>query len=132
MAETPSAGLLVGLLAAAAAVAGGVYLIATRPRLDRNPVSSLGQQGRGRYVVSLDNLNYADDEKLVTAVVTGAGAKSWAAQNPIAGKQWEADGDDFVFAVIDDHPKLVEDLERDGYELYLDQYFPPGKSKHRR
>lgn len=130
MAETPSAGLLVGLLAAAAAVAGGVYLIATRPRLDRNPVASLGQHGR--YVVSLDNLNYADDEKLATAVVTGAGAKTWAAHNPIAGKQWEADGDDFVFAVIDDHPKLVDELRRDGYELYLDQYFPPGKSKHRR
>ena len=128
--ETPSAGLIVGLLAAAAAVAGGAYLMATRPRWDRNPVTGTGQPGR--YVVSLDNLNYADDEHLATAVATGSGAKAWAAQNPIAGKQWEADGDDFVFAVLDDSPELVGELRRDGYELYLDQYFPPGKRKARR
>lgn len=77
-----------------------------------------------RFTVHLDNLD-RDDDVLVT--VSGEGALAWAKNDQsIDGSSWEgSDGPDFAYAVISDRPSLVEELEAEGYDLNLDEYFEP-------
>jgi hypothetical protein len=76
-----------------------------------------------KFVVKLDNM---DQDDAVVATVNARGAAAWAKnyQN-IAGNRWESDGPDFAYAILSDYPGLVAELQKDGYELDLDEYSPP-------
>lgn len=76
------------------------------------------------FVVSLDNMD--QDEDSVVAMVQGPGASAWAKDDQsIAGSRWESDGPDFAYAILSDHPGLLDELKSEGYELDLDSYSPP-------
>ena len=77
------------------------------------------------FVVHLDNLE--DRDGAVMASVSGKGARAWAEnQQSIGGSSWEGAGDDhYAYAMPTDHPGLVAELEKEGYELDLSEYTPP-------
>ena len=74
-------------------------------------------------VLSLDNLDKEDGTVLV--VISGEGAADFANMDQtIMGSNWETDGDDLAYAIIDDHPALIKILEKEGYSLNTDEYCP--------
>jgi hypothetical protein len=79
--------------------------------------------------IKLDNLGSDDDTVMVTC--SGPGALRWAKEEDqsIAGSMWEgADGADGAYAIISDHPDLLEQLEKDGYDdIDTDEYCPPDR-----
>jgi len=71
----------------------------------------------------LDNLDTDDYTVLVT--ISGEGAADFANMDQtIMGSNWETDGDDLAYAIIDDHPALIKILEKEGYSLNTDEYCP--------
>jgi hypothetical protein len=79
-----------------------------------------------RFVVKLENLD--DREGSVMAEVRGDGALAWAlSDQAIGGARWEGvDRDpDYALAFPADWSGLVEQLQKEGYELDLDDYCPP-------
>ena len=77
--------------------------------------------------IRLDNLS-RDHQLGGTALITMRGpyaaAKAERDQS-IAGSHWETDDDDFAYAIVVDHPDLVDELENDGYDVNTDDYSPP-------
>jgi hypothetical protein len=71
----------------------------------------------------LDNLDREDNTVLV--LISGEGARDFAYRDQnIKGCSWAIDGDDFAYAIIEDSPTLIQDLEAEGYELNTDEYCP--------
>lgn len=80
--------------------------------------------------VRLDNL--AGESGIVMVDVSGLGVKAWAKEDQsISGSLWEIADDDleyaYAYAIVDDHPGLVDELEKEGYKLNLDDYSPPSE-----
>lgn len=72
--------------------------------------------------ISLDNLDRDDDSVLAVCNDQVAARHD----QTIAGCRWEAPGDmDIAYAIIQDHPGLVAELEKEGYDLVLDSYASP-------
>lgn len=77
-----------------------------------------------KFTVKLDNLD--DRDGAVMATVSGRGAGRWAKNDQsIGGSMWESDDENFAYAMPVDHPGLVAELEKEGYDLDLDDYSPP-------
>lgn len=73
-----------------------------------------------RFTVNLDNQGEA-----LTATVSGPGAAEWAKfQQSIAGSHWEADSDGFAYAMPEDHPGILAEIEAEGYVVNDDAYAP--------
>jgi hypothetical protein len=76
------------------------------------------------FVVVLEDSD--SDEDMVVATVSGPGAAEYArGEQSIGGNRWETDGPDFAYAVLDNHPDLIDELQREGYLLDVDMYTPP-------
>ena len=73
--------------------------------------------------VHLDNLDRVDGTVLV--FVDDDRAKDFGElDQTILGSRWESCDNEFIYTVLDDYPKLVEDLAKEGYSLNLDNYSP--------
>jgi uncharacterized membrane protein (UPF0127 family) len=68
-------------------------------------------------------LDSTDKEGMVLALADWSDAEE---DQSIAGSKWEHDGD-FAYALIGDHPGLVSELVKDGYDLDLEEYSAPGE-----
>lgn len=76
----------------------------------------------GRLKIKLDNMDDGDGMVLITCS-DRAGAQH---DRSIAGSKWEVPADmDIAYAIVTDHKGLVEELEKDGYEVDDSIYCPP-------
>ena len=72
--------------------------------------------------IKLDNLDKKDGSVTVTCDDQAAAKHDQSIQ----GSRWEAPGDmDIAYAIIQDKPGLIAELEEEGYELDTDEYCEP-------
>lgn len=115
--------LLWGGIAGGALLLLGIGFLAGKPSL--NPVRALLNPAR-KFTVKLDNMSSSEEDPQVTASVSGPGAAKWAKDDQdIDGSRWESTDPDFAYAVLSDYHGLVDKLQSEGYDLDLDEYFPP-------
>lgn len=73
--------------------------------------------------IKLDNLDGEDGMVTITCDDRQAAIDDQS----IEGSLWEAPSDmNVAYAVVCDRPSLTADLEKEGYELDVDEYSPPG------
>lgn len=73
--------------------------------------------------VTLALENSDDDPTRITAYAYYEFAEKWCdAVGSAQGSTWETDGSDFLYDIWTWHPKLIEELEADGFKLDLSQY----------
>jgi hypothetical protein len=81
---------------------------------------------KDRLTLSLNNDSSYEGSVLISA--QGWDAWLWAKNDQsIAGSRWESAGSDYIYAMPSDHPKLVDELRKEGYKLDLTYYCFPEK-----
>lgn len=77
------------------------------------------------FFISLDNL---DDREGCVMIDTLCKTKAFYDQS-IAGANWEIPSDmDIAYAMPSDHPGLLEELKKEGYNINDDNYSPPDEA----
>ncbi len=72
--------------------------------------------------IKLDNL----DDRDGCVMITCDNQEAAKHDQSIAGSMWEAPGDmDIAYAMPLDHPNLLDELKKEGYEINEDDYCSP-------
>jgi len=90
--------------------------------------------------VTVDVSNTSDDDgpMRIDFVVRDRIAEAWAdREGDIAGDTWQSAGDSYVYASTYWYPGLIEELQKDGYDLDLSEFSEPDEAdiaadEHRR